>query len=197
LALKQKTPWLLIALGVLGAIKLFKLDHDMVHLRSFMYGMAAAAICDKPSLIKAAKSPWASLLVLSLPTIAVQRYDTAYTLMPSLLLAITFCLIACGNTLFGAFTHAVSRTLGEMAYGIYLLHGLLLYTLFTYVLGIGEVTAFTPEKYWLTVAAIVPLLICICYAAHRLIEQPAMRNATKATECVRRVAQQIKGRIAT
>jgi peptidoglycan/LPS O-acetylase OafA/YrhL len=191
-AITRKKHWFLLIFGVFGLINLLRLDHNMTHIRSFMFGTLAVVLGNQPAFVKLAKSRLTSLLVIGLPTVAVSQYASAYKLVPSVLLGTTFCLIACGNTLFGVFTHAISRTLGEMAYGIYLLHGLLLYSVFTYLLGVDNVVAFTPEQYWLTIAAIVPFLICICHVAYRLIEQPAMRNTTQVTKRARRIILKIK-----
>ena len=65
-----------------------------------------------------------------------------------LALTIAFGLISAGNSLFGSFTARSSRALGDLAYGVYLLHGLLLYATLTFVLGRHEVAVFTDWQHW-------------------------------------------------
>src|SRR5260221_2407812 len=70
-----------------------------------------------------------AIAVMSLIT-AVIAFPTGYNYISLALISITFILIACGNTIFGILTTSTSRTLGKMAYSIYLLHGIILYITF-------------------------------------------------------------------
>jgi peptidoglycan/LPS O-acetylase OafA/YrhL len=87
--------------------------------------------------------------------------------------------------LFGALTNRASRTLGEFAYSIYLLHCILLYAVFNFVIGRSAAMALSPAAHWLLIVAVVPILIVVCLLTFRLIERPAMQSTTKATEWLR------------
>ena len=82
-----------------------------------------------------------------------------------------------GNTLLGILVNPVFRTFGEMAYSIYLLHGMLLFVTFNFIIGLNKIVACSPLMHWLTVLAITPALILASYSTLILIERPGMRHA--------------------
>jgi peptidoglycan/LPS O-acetylase OafA/YrhL len=60
-----------------------------------------------------------------------------------------------------------------MGYSLYLLHSLLLFAV--YRLALGEwASTLSATEHWSVVLALVPILIVLCFATFRLIEQPAM-----------------------
>ena len=122
----------------------------------------------------------------------VKSYASAHGAVPLLLLSAAFALIAGGNSLFGLLTWTVSRFLGEMAYSIYLMHGLILFISFRLIVGSNEAAAFSPLQHWLLVAAITPVLICICFATFTLIEQPAMRQVAPVTAAVKLLLERMQ-----
>jgi peptidoglycan/LPS O-acetylase OafA/YrhL len=117
--------------------------------------------------------------------IAVTFYPSAFEIVPLLLLSVAFTLIACGNNLFGVLVSPVSRTLGEMAYSIYLLHGITLFVAFNFILGVGDSRALSPITHWLVVAGITPVLVFVCFLTFRYVESPAMRSTTTFTAWLR------------
>jgi peptidoglycan/LPS O-acetylase OafA/YrhL len=82
-------------------------------------------------------------------------------------------------------SRAGSRVLGELAYGIYLLHGILLFTTFQLLLQTDVVRAMSPEVHWLLIMALTVALILICFATFRWIETPGMRCTGKVTDWLR------------
>ena len=102
-----------------------------------------AALLQRSSAVRAAAlSPWASVLVLVCGALVVSCYDTADSAAPLALLTLAFSLVASAAAVFGLFTHTTSRLLGELTYGIYLLHGLLLFVLFRFAIGFeGQLTS--------------------------------------------------------
>lgn len=180
-------PLLALTIGVvpppfylaLGAAAVFGLAiwHPQVHiLLSFVGGIVAAFLVRSQSFRQIAASPLASLICIGCIAAAVTFYPTAYDSLPQLLLSAAFIIIACGNTLFGVLIARVSRTLGEMAYSIYLLHGIILFVTFHIILGTANAATLSPLAHWLTVAAITPVLIFGSFLTFRLIESPGMRS---------------------
>ena len=90
------------------------------------------------------------------------------------LLSLPFVLVASGNTLFGALVSVPARILGQISYGIYLLHGILLYFIFRYVLGFKTAAGFSHVQWDLVICGCVIPLIAICAVTYRLIEAPAL-----------------------
>ena len=106
-------------------------------------------------------------------------YSSAHKSIPLLLITLVFAIIASGNSLWGLLTHRASRSLGELAYSVYLLHGILLYVLINWGLGPKAAEALQPLQYWLFILAITPLLIAMAYLSNQWIERPGMRQATR------------------
>lgn len=146
-----------------------------VVLCSFIGGLAASVIVRYESVTVYLKHPCCSVLRLLLVT-ALVSMQTAFGLLPLVLLSAIFTIISGGNRLFGLLDNVAARWLGEMSYGVYLLHGLCLFTVFYFVVGIETVRSLSPLGYWLLVACITPFMLVTCHYAHLLIELPAMAN---------------------
>ena len=126
-----------------------------------------------------------SVLCIGAFALAVWLYPTAYSSGALALISIAFVLVACGNSLFGLLTCPASRLLGDMAYGVYLLHGLMLFVVFGALAAVTRPATLSPTMHWLWILAMTPLLLIVCYAAFRWIERPAMRRASGATDWLR------------
>lgn len=98
--------------------------------------------------------------------------------IPALCLTIAFIIIACGNNLFGFLSSKPARYLGEISYGIYLLHGVILFCVFKYVIGFEQLKTFSPVGYWTAVCAAMILILITATFTYRTIEAPAMRQVS-------------------
>jgi peptidoglycan/LPS O-acetylase OafA/YrhL len=185
LAARVIPPARYIALGIAAAAGWILWRPAMVPLLAFLGGIAAAVLYQWEAFRRFSAGRVASLAALGCIAMAVGLYASAFGAGPVLLLSAAFALIACGNTLFGALVSPMSRRLGEMAYGIYLLHGMLLFVTFYFIFGVAEAQAFSPALHWLVVLAVTPVLVVACFAAFRLIESPAMRSAAAVTARLR------------
>jgi peptidoglycan/LPS O-acetylase OafA/YrhL len=96
-----------------------------------------------------------------------------------------FALIAGGNNIFGFLTHPISRTLGEMAYSIYLLHGIILFVVFTFIVGVSNASRLSPLTYWMLILGIIPILIFTSFFTFLFIERPAMKSTSVVTTWLR------------
>jgi peptidoglycan/LPS O-acetylase OafA/YrhL len=88
-------------------------------------------------------------------------------------------LIAAGNTIFGFLTSSASRMLGQMAYSIYMLHGIVLFTIFKFFVTIETAAKFGPMQHWLIIYLITPILILFSFITFNLIEHPSMQLIPK------------------
>lgn len=158
---------------------------DFYILASFGGGIAAAFLVRSESIRQFAASKIATLIIIGCIFITFLFYQTAYSIIPLILLSTAFILIACGNTLFGALIHPVSCTIGEMAYSIYLLHGLVLFTVFRLVIGFEYAANYSPFGHWVVVALITPILLFFSFATFHFIERPAMERAKSLTTWLR------------
>ncbi|MEB0078487.1 acyltransferase [Pseudomonas sp. CCI3.2] len=180
--------YVVIAVVLYAVMKLLHLRVLMVY--PFAGGLAAALIIRVERFKEFATCKRASLLVLMcLVLVVTLNTGRSNMTVPLFLLIVAFCLIACGNNLFGVLTSKVSRTLGEMAYSIYLLHGLVLFSTMTFVIGIDSVKMLSPFVYWSLIVAITPVLITLCAATFKWVEQPAMHKTERVTAWLRSYRQ--------
>jgi peptidoglycan/LPS O-acetylase OafA/YrhL len=155
------------------------------HLMSFLGGIMASLLVRFEFFQKFAIGRVSSGIILVCLAVAVAFYPSPDKAVPLFLLSVVFVLVACGNNMFGVLTHPVSRTLGQMTYSIYLLHGITLYVTFNFILGVTEARALSSVSHWLLVIGITPILVFVCFVTFRLIENPAMRSTTNVTAWLR------------
>ena len=98
-----------------------------------------------------------------------------------LLLSIAFSVIAGGCSLFGLLLTHSSRVLGELAYSIYLMHGIMLFLVFRFMVGFEVASAYTPLAHWALIFALCPVLIFICCITFCAIERPGMKRTAAVT----------------
>lgn len=151
-------------------------------LAAFLAGGLSAWTSRQPAVVRLAQTPRASLWVAAALVLGLLSAHTIKDWRPMLALTIAFGLISAGNSLFGAFTARSSRALGELAYGVYLLHGLLLYATLTFVIGRSELTAFTGWQHWAWLTALTPPLIVLAWLAFRWVERPSMDLTDASTQ---------------
>lgn len=178
-------PWQYALLSLAGVPLIARFQPEAVHLMSFLGGIAAAGLVRVDLAGRYARHPAASCLVLACLLGNVSLFPSAYGTAPHLLLCLAFALIACGNSLFGTLTHPVSRMLGEMAYSLYLLHGLVLFWVFDRLLGHATSSMLSSQAHWLTVIGLTPVLVGLCFVTFRYIEYPAMQRSRPLTAWLR------------
>ena len=88
-----------------------------------------------------------------------------------LLLTLFFITVACGNSLMGLLTTSPALQMGRMAYSLYLLHGFLLYSIFT---GPLRTATNSVGAYWTVVTLSSAVLVILCHASYRHIELRGM-----------------------
>ena len=185
LAVKVIPPLPYIALSIAGitGLVIWGSQNNLMVFIPFFSGIIAAILARYDLFRRFAAQRMSSLILICCMATAVALYPSVYGAVPLLLMTVVFTLIACGNNLFGLLVSPVSRTLGEMSYSIYLLHGITLFVTFNFVLDldIGSASAPSAMTHWLWVAGITPVLICICFLTFRYIESPAMRSTATVT----------------
>jgi peptidoglycan/LPS O-acetylase OafA/YrhL len=146
----------------------------------FLGGIAAAFLVRNPTLRRLAATKMASVLILLLLVMAVTFFATVYEIPSLICISLAFIIIACGNSLFGILTHNTSRLLGQISYSIYLLHGVLLFVAFRFVLGFPAASHFSPVLHWSIIAICGISLVIVCSFTYRFIELPFINAAPDA-----------------
>lgn len=167
-------------------IFIFKKHTYIYHWLSFVGGILAAYLVRVDYLRYLLGKTVFSIAVILLVSATIVFFPSTYDWAPIALLSIAFVMIAAGNGVFGLLTNPISRTLGELAYSIYLLHGIVLFLLFRYFIGFEKLRLLPPIDYWFVIVAISPVLIFVSYISYRNIEHPALLNTDAMTSWLRR-----------
>lgn len=100
-------------------------------------------------------------------------FKNSYGVLQFLILGIVFALIILGNSFFGILNLNFSRTLGEISYSIYVIHGIILYMTFKIILK-NQI----PQLYYMPVLLIIVILIS--FFTYKTIELPMINKGKKS-----------------
>ena len=178
-------PFRFIVLGLAGVALMWALQANTVVLMVFLGGIAAAVLVRSERFCRLAQTRAASLAIVAFLGSAVTFHPGAYEIGAMLLLGLAFCLVAGGNSLFGLLLLPASRLLGEVSYSVYLLHGILLFVVFGFVLDRELAAGLPVTMHWLIVLVASPVLVLGCFVTYRCIELPAMRQTNRLTAWLR------------
>jgi peptidoglycan/LPS O-acetylase OafA/YrhL len=171
-------PYLVLGVAILVGVGRYL---DATLLMPFAGGIIASLCCRFEVLRSIAAKHISSFVALGCVAAAIGFYPSAYSAVPLILLSVAFAIIACGNTLFGVLVSPHARTLGEISYSLYLLHGLFLFVTFTFIVGLDNARALSPLLHWALTIAIAPILILSCFSTFKLIERPALQRTDMVT----------------
>lgn len=181
--------WLVIALALLFCLGMFWWQPAAAKFLPFGGGIVAAHVLRLRDWSALAQGRLASLAALACLCAACALFPTLYTLAALVLLSVFFVIVAAGNSLFGMLVHPVFRLLGDIGYSVYLLHGLLLYAIFEWIVGHERSAHLSETGHWLAVLGGVPVLIALSYFSFRTIELPAMQRVDRLTTWCRTLQQ--------
>ncbi len=121
----------LLILGLLYPVDLSPLAINTRYLVFFLGGIGAVYLENLVQLRALARSNWGSLLAVVCVAAVYTFFGSAVGLLPFLLLTMFFSLIAMGTSLFGVLQSKGALVLGQISYSVYLMHGIVLYFIFT------------------------------------------------------------------
>jgi peptidoglycan/LPS O-acetylase OafA/YrhL len=181
---KPSIPYIIFSVAIVEC--LLRLWHpEQHHLLAFCGGIFAAFVIRSNSFCQFAVKRVSSFIAIACMAIVINLYPSAYGNMPLFLLSCTFAIFAGGNSMFGLLTSSAARTLGEITYSIYMLHGIVLFIVFNFIIGIPQAQSLSPIGYWLLVMSILPIIIVLCFLTFRSIERPAMQSTIGLTNWCR------------
>lgn len=114
----------------------------------------------------------ASLLVLLFLALALRRGD-AFAPHTTLPLGAAFVLVANGTGVFGLLHTSAARRMGDLSYGIYLLH-LFVFALLGSVPVMRDALAGSPLEFWLFTIAAGSVVLLVSCASFVLLERPGI-----------------------
>ncbi len=127
----------------------------------------------------------AVLLLMVCVGSVVRPIDSVYAFLSVVQWTIAFVIIAGGNSVFGLLHLPVSHMLGSMAYSIYLLHGLVLFVVFRFIMAPGDAALLTDTAHWALISLMTPVLVCIAFLTFRGIERPALNLTSQVCSLLR------------
>ena len=126
----------------------------------------------------------ASIVVIALVGVVFLGFANLYAPEPELLLGGAFFLVVRGCSVFGLLLSPASLNFGAISFGIYLLHGLTMATLYTWPSALRFDTA-SPPTHWLAAFAISVLVVLLATLAHVGIEQTGIAAGRRFTARLR------------
>ncbi len=148
------------------------------YMYSFLGGTLAAFVIQFKTLLPFLQHKWTGL-VLVLCACSIPQFETSKDIGCLLVIFVFFTIIAAGNTLFGILKNKTLQFLGDICYSTYLLHGLLLFTVFYFGFGFTAGKNLSPFVYCTVILALTPLLIFISYVSYKWIEKPNIERAKR------------------
>lgn len=165
------TPVAVIAVSLI-ARKLFTGVVMWKFLAMFATGMLAFEAQSRPKIARWLQSRAATWIAVACLVTAALLFKSPLDLAWPLL-AFFFFAVACGNDMGGLLRTRAAIVLGECSYGMYLMHGMVLFLLFTH--GSALTDRFSTPYLPLLLPFVALLVIPVTAATYILVERPGMR----------------------
>ncbi len=167
------TLWLILSCLCLFTFSQLGLDVNL--LFGFAGGAFASFVANTEQLKKIFSRPDGSWIVLFgiLGCFAAEPSGSYYVRL--IVMSVCLAFIACGSNLFGLLTCRPARLLSTISYGIYLLHGILLYVVFMIILPLEVRITMTRAQHWLVIFCCIPVLIVWAGIMWHFVERPAIK----------------------
>jgi peptidoglycan/LPS O-acetylase OafA/YrhL len=143
----------------------------------FAIGMLVAEVVRNPKAAGLLRSRWAAVLGLAALLAEFLLGATAFSALPPILLAVFLAPVVAGNSYFKILSLKGSVILGEVSYGIYLLHGILLYV-------VVHLAGLSVGYYGIPPLAL--LVIAVAMFMHQFVEAPAIAFGKRVSNWVQR-----------
>ena len=173
LAVGQRPGWLLLLVSVAALSIGWRIGLNSRFAAVFVGGILAAYLVRDPRFTRFCEKKIASVLVLLCFAAALQ-FDNLLQIAPCIALIAAFCVIAGGADMFGLFSLPTSHRLGELAYGIYLIHGIVLFAAINFVVGKGVAADMSVPMYWMFVAVLALVTLALSGMAYHYVEKPGI-----------------------
>jgi peptidoglycan/LPS O-acetylase OafA/YrhL len=175
------TAWLLLLVLIAGVIFNQKIGPIETKTLNFFVvgGLTAYLVMYYPQLKLLAQQRWVSYFML-VPLLASLFMPKQYGPLYVVFLPFFFVPVALGNDLWGLLSTKASVVLGEISYSIYLMHGIILFVLFT-SLSIVDLTQITLIEFLLLMPLMTGLVIVISTCTYLQVEAPNIALGRKLT----------------
>lgn len=161
---------------LIAGLLTYRMQPNPIYLSAFGGGIIAAYLVQYNLIPSLARGTPGSAVVVVILAVSVTCFPTAYQILPIALLTVAFSMIVAGNTLFGILEWAPSRYIGQLTYSIYLLHGILLFWIFRFVIGFSKAASYSLFEHWFLMWSCIPMVLLVCAATFKWIEMPGMQS---------------------
>ncbi len=175
--LKNKPTFIYIILSI-AFVVMFIFVHDIkpIHLYAFIGGAIAPILIKYTTFYKKISGFFISICIIT-SLYLIGRYTMVSSLFCLLLIMAVFTAVALGNTLFGLLKNPTLRFLGDICYSTYLLHGIILFTVYYWGFGLENVKNLSATEYCILVFCITPIVVIASFLGFKYIEKPFMDKA--------------------
>ncbi len=164
----------LVSVAATLILLLYFRNFSLAILECFLGGIAAAYAIRQPRLVRFARSDRGLAVALAALLAVVTGVETAYAPLPVLGLGLFFIMVAAGQDFRGALTRQPVLWLGEISYGVYLLHGIVIWALITANASLRPFVEDDPRLFALALAGAGILVVAVASLVHLTIERPAI-----------------------
>lgn len=182
-AVNGKTSGWCLAGRILMVFMLFSgLKFELIFLFSFGF-FPVVMKRGLPSVLGVVRGRFFACVCMVLVLLAMML--EAYSATQMIVLGAAFLIISLGNDVFGVLRNGGLKFLGEISYSIYLLHGLVLYILFS-MAGVFEFNRWSLLEYIALFPGVLLLVVLVSFCTYWTIEKPFMGGKSRAateTEC--------------
>ena len=177
--------WLILSVACILSFTSWQLDITL--LWGFLGGGIAAQVARTPWLRQLHQGRGVNWVLLAGLIIAYTVFDNGSFYTRLLILTVCMSFIACGANLFGILDNRAARALSTVSYGIYLLHGLVLYLVMNYGLSAQLRQSLSEPQYWLVIFICTPILVGLSTLSWYWIEWPAIKSVSKLSNFLRKL----------
>ena len=179
LLLRLRVPWGFLVVCSVACLWLILEKQTLIFPTSFVKGAIAAALSRWPPVASWLARPLFAPLALVL--LVAGAAELVPPPMPAIFITLAFFAVACGNTMFGLLSNRAAVVLGDISYGVYLLHGLVFSTTFFLLLDPAMTATLTPLQHWAVVSGVATVVVSLAAVSYRYLELPAMQRVRPVT----------------
>ncbi len=151
-------------------------DHDLISM-SFVGGIIAAFVVKNNFHLSVFKKSIFGVLALILLVFEMIYFKSSFNVFALILLSIFFIAAVADNVLLKCFSFKASQFLSTISYSIYLLHGIVLFVVFKFVIGFEMARELSALQHWCVVAACAVILVLVSSITYHFIELPFLNLA--------------------
>jgi peptidoglycan/LPS O-acetylase OafA/YrhL len=146
----QRPSLLILVVSVAALALAWRIGLDQRYVPVFAGGIIAACLVRNPDFVIFCKKKVASLLVLICLAVVLQ-FSSSLKIIP-----------------------CISHRFGELAYGIYLIHGIVLFIAINLLVGREVTASMSVPIYWLFVALLALVTLAVAGLAYHYVERPGI-----------------------